>query len=113
MKPVQDQASRMDIPPLDGSSSKILESFVLRSATMKRWHYNDEDPFNENVLDPAPEQLSMHDAHEAPVADEQGHSAKEEHNPLDIDNFYDSPTKDHNKKEWHEWFASPQKRREE
>ena len=54
---------------------------------MREWQYNEEDPFNENVLDPVPEQLSMHDAHEITVANEQVHNAKEEHNPLDIENF--------------------------
>jgi len=100
LKPGQDQAPRIDSPPLDGSPSQFLEGLELRSATMKTWKYknNEEDRFNEIVLDPAPEQLSMH-AHEAPGANEHGHNA-EEHNPLDIDNFYDSPTKAHNKKEW-------------
>jgi len=108
LKPVQDQASRLVNPPL-----QFLEGLELRSATMKEWQYNEEAPFNENVLDPAPEQLSMRDAREAPVADEQGHIVKEEHNPLDIDNFYDLPTKAHNDNE-KEWVVYPsQKTREE
>ena len=100
LKPGQDQAPRIDSPPLDEPPSQFLEGLELRSDTMKTWKYNEEDRFNEIVLDPAPEQLSMRDAREAPVADEQGHSVKEEHNPLDIDNFYDLPTKAHNEEEW-------------
>lgn len=109
----QDQALRIVDPPLDGSPLQFLEDLRLRSATMKTWKSNEDNHFNENSLDPAPDKLSMHDAYEAPGAYDQGRNDEKEHILLDIDNFYDSPTKDHNKKEWHEWFASPQKRREE
>lgn len=111
LRPGQDQVPRIDSPLLDGSPSQSLEGLEFQSATMKTWKYNEEDRFNENAPDPAPEKLSMHGAHEVPGADENGHNAKEEHNAFDIDNFYDSPTKAHNKKEW--VVYPTQKRREE
>ena len=110
LKPDQDQALRIVDSPLDGSPLQFLEDVRLRSTTNKTWESNEDNPFNENVLEPAPDKLSMHDAYEAPGAYDQERNAEKEHIPLDIDNFYDSPTKDHNKKDW---FASSQKRHEE
>eukprot|EP00579_Thalassiosira_antarctica_P032388 CAMPEP_0201996604 /NCGR_PEP_ID=MMETSP0905-20130828/3765_1 /ASSEMBLY_ACC=CAM_ASM_000554 /TAXON_ID=420261 /ORGANISM="Thalassiosira antarctica, Strain CCMP982" /LENGTH=174 /DNA_ID=CAMNT_0048552051 /DNA_START=286 /DNA_END=813 /DNA_ORIENTATION=- len=72
LKPGQDQATRIDSPPLDGSSSHFLKGLELRSATTKTWQYNEDDLFSERVLDQAPEQFSIHGAHEAPGANEDG-----------------------------------------
>jgi len=103
-EPSQHESPKIIDPPapVGGSPANFLEdnNNELQSEAIETGHSNEEVCFGENVHDPALDIGSIHDddAGEAPKTYKQSECSDDEYNPLDVDNFYETPTQTHKKK---------------